>query len=146
MCVCVGAFVSQLVSLGMLSKRSHRLYLLICDSVFKTPLKLQHLLPESLEFLFNETLWWPPLDFTFPHSSSFFVFPPLYRHHLSPSFSKQSLAGHAFILAFHCVLLPTSFPPFLSCLCPTVPWFLSPPYLPFPPSLQTKELLPRPKR
>lgn len=34
-CVCVGVFVSPFVSLGMLSKRSHRLYLLICDSLFK---------------------------------------------------------------------------------------------------------------
>lgn len=52
MCVCVGAFVSPFVSLGILSKRSHRLHLLICDSLFKTPLKLQHLLPESSEFSF----------------------------------------------------------------------------------------------
>lgn len=92
-CVCVGVFVSPSVSLGMLSKRSHRLYLLICDSLFKPPLKLQHLLPDlgSLEFLFNEALGSPPLTFTYPHSSSFFVFASLYLHHLSPSISKQSL-------------------------------------------------------
>lgn len=78
----------------------------------------------------------------FPHSSSFFfVFTSLYLHHLSPSISKQSLAGHAFISAFHCALLPTPFhsPTLLGCLffyCTLISFHL---YLHFSSSLQTIE-------
>lgn len=69
--VCVDAFVFAFVSLGKLSERSLRLYLLICDSLFKTPLKLQHLPPDShsLRFVFNEALGSSPLTFIQPHFS-----------------------------------------------------------------------------
>lgn len=127
MCMCVGVFVSSFVSLGMLSKRSHRLYLLICDSLFKPPLKLRHLLPdsESLEFLFNEAMGSPPLTFTCPHSSLFFVFGSLHLPHLPPSISKQFLPIHIFILTFHCALSPVSFQPFHSSFFPALISFTS---------------------
>ena len=115
----------------MLSKRSLRLYLLICDSLFKTPLKLQHLLPDShsLQFLFNEALGLSPLTFTLPHFFIvFFLFFCLWLFEPPSSLrsiSKQSPPIQAFILTFHCVLFPTSLKPSLCSLCPTSTSFTS---------------------
>ena len=63
LCLCIG------LSGGKLSERSLRRYLLIWDSLFKTPLKLQHLPPDShsLRFGFNEALGSSPGTFIQPH-------------------------------------------------------------------------------
>lgn len=109
--ICVFVFVRaplcpRLSLWGTLSKRSHRLYLLICDSLFKTSLKLQHLLPgcSSLDFLFNEALSSTPLTFTYSHPLLFFsLFFLFFFMSLDLFFCPQNL--HHF------------FQTFFSCLC-----------------------------